>query len=413
MMNFKVILMTVLACTSVTNHAQNLPSLLLDKNINATFSIVAYDEKAKEWGIAVATDNIYVGNSTIYIQPGIGAFSVIAETEPDYGLKGLDLLETGQTIKQAISMVRNKDINTNNRQVSGIDAKGEVYAFTGQSLKYWQGHAGQILGENHVVMGNQLSSQVLTQMSQTFIDSKGTLAQRLLASLLAGQQAGGQISGKQSAAIVVKGLKHEWYNQIDLRVDHSKTPFLDLQRLMNYHYGRILLNQSLYAYRQDNADLAHHKLSKSASMLEGWTGIYAKVAVAHVLIHDDEAAAIPWIKKGLKENQNWQVNLPAFYFLKDHPEMKSIIKPGTFTVKDWESAIQMLSQLGREADVLGMAQDLNKSHIESSHLSFLIGRSYFYEKKIKQATSYLKSALELDPNHIEASQLLSQINALN
>jgi len=65
--------------------SQNLPSLLTEKNINSTFSILAYDEIAEEWGIAVATNNIYVGNSTIYIEPNIGAFSVIASTEPKYG----------------------------------------------------------------------------------------------------------------------------------------------------------------------------------------------------------------------------------------------------------------------------------------------------------------------------------------
>ena len=208
-------------------------------------------------------------------------------------------------------------------------------------------------------------------------------------------------------------LNNEWYNQIDLRVDHSKTPFLDLQRLMNYHYGRIQLSQSLYAHRQGNAEIAKHKLSKAEIMLDEWTGIYSRIAVAHVLIHDDETAAIPWINKGLKENENWHVNLPAFFFLKNQAELKSLINPETFTVKDWESAIQMLSQLGREVDVINIAHELKKNHIESSHLSFLIGRSHFYEKEIKQATSYLKSALELDPKNIEARKLITQINARN
>ncbi len=69
---------------------QNLPSLLTGKDINATFSVVAYDSAAQEWGIAVVTNNIYVGNSTVYIQPGLGAFSVIAENDPAYAHKGFD-----------------------------------------------------------------------------------------------------------------------------------------------------------------------------------------------------------------------------------------------------------------------------------------------------------------------------------
>jgi len=183
----KIIALIILFFISPSNYAQNLPSLLLEKNINSTFSILAYDNKAQEWGIAVATDNIYVGNSTIYIQPGIGAFSVIAETEPQYGIEGLKRLKKGESVKQAIDSVRDKDKNANYRQVSGIDAQGQVFAFTGQSLKYWQGHAAaaEILGDQYVVMGNQLAPKVLTTMSNTFKHSNGTLAERLLKSLIA------------------------------------------------------------------------------------------------------------------------------------------------------------------------------------------------------------------------------------
>ncbi|MEO0528768.1 MAG: DUF1028 domain-containing protein [Bacteroidota bacterium] len=195
---------------------QNLPSLLTDKNINSTFSILAYDESAQEWGIAVATNNIYVGNSTIYIAPKVGAFSVIAETEPNYGIKGLEKLSAGKSIEQAIIEVRDTDNGANYRQVAGMDASGHVFAFTGGSLKYWNGHSSEILGNDYVVLGNQLAENVLTDMSKTFENSKGTLAKRLLESLVAGQKAGGQISGKQSAALVVKGTDHMWYDQIDL-----------------------------------------------------------------------------------------------------------------------------------------------------------------------------------------------------
>ena len=405
----KLIFLIVFGCISSKNHAQNLPSLLLDKNINSTFSILAYDEDAQEWGIAVATDNIYVGNSTIYIQSGIGAFSVIAETEPKYGIKGLQSLEAGQPIEQAINAVRNKDNNSNYRQVSGIDAQGNVFAFTGQSLKYWQGHAAEILGNNYVVMGNQLAPDVLTSMSDTFKKSTGTLAERLLESLLAGQNAGGQISGKQSAAIVVKGVNNEWYNQIDLRVDNSKQPFKELQTLMNHHYGRIRLNQAMYAHRNGLAEKAKIKLAQAESMLDGWTGMYARIAVANTLIKNEDTAT-HWIKKGLKENKNWTVNLPAFYFLRNHPEMQSVIKPEKFTATDWESAIQLLSQLGKEAEIIELSKTLSNQNIESSYLSYLIGRSYYYEKNLKPAIEHLEKALLIDNENIEAEKLLKTIN---
>lgn len=410
MKNHNYYLLIILLCFTVSIFGQNLSSLLTEKNINSTFSIVAYDEKAQEWGIAVATDNIYVGNSTIYIHPEIGAFSVIAETEPRYGIEGIEKLRAGKSIEQAITEVRDNDDGANYRQISGIDANGNVFAFTGKSIKYWNGKASEILGENYVVMGNQLAENVLAEMSQTFESSEGTLAERLLKSLVAGQNAGGQISGKQSAAVVVKGTNNEWFNQIDLRVDNSKNPIHELQTLMDYHYGRIRLNQALYAFREGNSERAKQKLTEAESMLDGWTGMYSRIAGANVAMGNEDTA-INWIKKGLAENPNWSVNLPAFYFLRDNSLMKSIIEPDSFGVNDWESAMGMLSNLGRELEVIELGKGLINKKIESSYLNFLLGRSYFYEKENDKATKYLEKAIEMDNENIEAHNLLSTIRA--
>lgn len=410
MKNQLTLVSTVLLTLSLSSYGQNLPSLLTERNINATFSILAYDEHAKEWGIAVATNNIYVGNSTIYIQPELGAFSVIAETEPRYANEGFEKLKEGKSIEQAILEVKNHDKEANYRQVSGIDTEGNVFAFTGKSLKYWNGNASGILGENFVVIGNQLADEVLPEMSKTFENSKGTLAERLLKSLAAGQKAGGQISGKQSAAVVVKGTNNAWYNQIDLRVDNSQHPIEELQTLMGYHYGRIRLNQALYAKRAGNLERAKQKLNEAEAMLEGWTGMYSRIAGANLLMGKEDVA-VQWIKKGLAENKKWSINLPAFYFLKDNPEMKSIIQPDSFAIKDWESALAMLSNLGRELEAIDLATALIAKSIESSYLYFLLGRSYFYEKDPDHAIKYLEKALNMDDDNIEAEHLLDRIRA--
>lgn len=410
MKNIKKTLWTFVLITTLSTYAQNLPSLLKERNINSTFSILAYDENAKEWGIAVATDNIYVGNSTIYIQPELGAFSVIAETEPKYAIKGFEKLKEGKSIEIAITETKNTDPQSHYRQVSGIDAKGNVFAFTGKSLKFWNGKASQILGVNYVVMGNQLADEVLLLMSRAFESSKGTLAERLLKSLSAGQIAGGQISGKQSAAVVVKGTNNEWYNQIDLRVDNSKNPIQELQILMNYHYGRIRLNQARYAHRAGNSQRAKTKLAEAELMLDGWTGMYSRIAATNAVMGNDDKAIL-WIKKGLSENSNWTVNLPAFYFLKDHPEMAKLIEPKTFSTKDWESALGMLSNLGREIEIIKLSKELIKNDMESSYLYFLLGRSHFYEKEKDKAIMYLSKALNMDKENIEAHNLLKKIKA--
>ncbi len=410
MKNYRTLLFIFLLISNLDSYGQNLPSLLTEKNINSTFSILAYDENAQEWGIAVATNNIYVGNSTIYIEPKVGAFSVIAETEPKYGIEGLEKLKAGKSIEQAIIEIRENDNGANYRQISGIDAKGNVFAFTGKSLKYWTGKASQISGKNYVIIGNQLADEVLSEMSKTYENSKGTLAERLLKSLVAGQNVGGQISGKQSAAVVVKGAKNKWYNQIDLRVDNSKEPFKELQTLMNYHYGRIRLNQAIFAQREGNSKRAKLKLEESESMLNGWTGMYSRIAGVHIAMGNEDSA-ISWIKKGLAENPNWSVNIPAFYFLRDNPKMKSIIRPDSFSATDWETALGMLSNLGRELEVIKLAKELIDKNIESSYLNFLLGRSYFYEKEQDKAIVYLEKALKMDNDNIEAQNLLNKIRA--
>ncbi|MEM1338769.1 MAG: DUF1028 domain-containing protein [Bacteroidota bacterium] len=404
----KRIFIIVLLQISAVLQAQNLPSLLVERNINATFSITAYDENAREWGIAVATNNIYVGNSTIYIAPEVGAFSVIAETEPKYGIEGIEKLKAGKSIQQAILEVSEDDDQANYRQVSGIDATGNGFAFTGSSLKYWKGTASEIVGKNYVVIGNQLNENVLSDMSKTFESATGTLAQRLLKSLVAGQNGGGQISGKQSAAVVVKGANNKWYNQIDLRVDNSKNPIQELEILMDYHYGRIRLNQASYAYREGNRERAKQKLTEAEAMLDGWTGIYTKIAAVNIKLGNEDAA-IHWIKKGLSENPKWSVYLPAFYVLRNHPRMESIIQPDSFTIKDWESAMMMLSNLGRELEVIQLGNELLDKKMESSYLNFLLGRSYFYEKERNKAVVHLKRALQMDGKNREAENLLNRI----
>jgi len=218
-----------------TSKAQNLPNLVTGRNINSTFSIIAYDPEAREWGVAVATNNIYVGNSTCYIEPGLGAFSVIAETEPIYAVNGFKQFKEGKNIEQAINYAKLPDTMADYRQVSGIDGNGNIYAFTGSTLKYWKGKSSQIIGKNFAVMGKQLAAETLNDMAIVFEHSKGALAERLLRALIAGKHASGQVSGKQAAALLVKGTSNEWYNNIDLPVDHSRDPFGDLVRLLNYH----------------------------------------------------------------------------------------------------------------------------------------------------------------------------------
>ncbi len=393
---------------SIFAMGQNMPSLLSGKNINSTFSILAYDEQNQEWGIAVATDNIYVGSSTIYIEPGLGAFSVIAETNPDYANNGFSQLKEGTTIEQAILFTKERDKESHYRQVSGIDRMGNVFAFTGEALKYWNGKADHMLQDKFVVMGNQLDDLVLEKMASAFENTKGTLAERLLTSLIEGQIAGGQITGKQSAALMVKGLNNKWYNQIDLRVDNSEQPFIELRTLLDYHYGRIKLNQAVYAHEAGNTKRANEKLGQAEKLLDGWDGMYGKIAFVNSLLARDDRS-IFWIQKAMLENPNWKVNLPAFYYLRNHEKLSQLIDPNAFSRKDWENAISMLVRLNRGDEAIALLKEVVSKDMESSYLYYLFGKSYYQLGKEAEAKTKLSKALSLDPNNREAQLLLDEI----
>jgi len=404
----KQVIILLLSTISVFATGQNMPSLLSGKNINATFSILAYDEDNKEWGIAVATNNIYVGNSTIYIEPGVGAFSVIAETNPDYAINGFNKLKEGATIAEAILFTKEQDEESHFRQISGIDNKGNVFAFTGEALNYWNGKSGHILKDKFVVMGNQLDDFVLERMSVAFENTKGTLAERLLSSLMEGQIAGGQITGKQSAALMVKGLNNEWFNQIDLRVDNSQQPFKELKTLLNYHYGRIRLNQSIYAIEYGNERRAKEKLNEAEKLLEGWNGMYSKIAFVNSLMGDEEKS-IFWIQKALLENSNWKVNLPAFYYLRNNEKLSQIIDPTSFSPKDWENAVSMLTRLKRTNEAISLSNEVLSKGIQSSYLYYLLGESYYKIGNNVEAKNKLTKALKIDPANKEAQLMLNEI----
>ncbi len=403
-MKIKYLTATTLLFVSISLFAQNLPSLLTGKNINATFSITAFDPITREWGIAVATNNIYVGNSTIYIEPGVGAFSVIAETEPLYGINGLKNLKQGASIERSILMTKEKDTSPGLRQVAGIDKEGNVFAFTGSGLRYWKGMAAHRTGENYVVMGNQLAPAVLETMAVAFEQSKGSLAQRLLKSLRAGEKAGGQISGKQSAALVVKGSNHEWFNQIDLRVDHAADPFAGLQTLLNYHDGRIMINQAVYAIGKGNRIRGQELLLQAEKQTKGWYGIYSKTAKAWLLL-GQETKAMSLIKEAIRAEPKWKENLPAFYCLYKHPALRTLYPEKNFSVTDWNNAATMLLDLNRAAEAVVLLKKTALKYPTHSYTWYLLARAQKEKGDLGACKAANTKALELDPENEDARQM--------
>lgn len=199
-----------------------------------TFSIVGYDENTGELGIAVASKFLAVGAVVPFAKAGVGAIATQSLANLSYGVEGLELLEKGLSPKEVIEKITEKDDGHALRQVGIVDVKGQSATYTGDDCYDWAGGAA---AKNYAVQGNILvSQQVIEQMEATFEQTEGSLAERLTAALLAGDSAGGDSRGRQSAALlVVKEYgSYGGYTDryIDLRVDDHPDPVQELIRLL-------------------------------------------------------------------------------------------------------------------------------------------------------------------------------------
>jgi uncharacterized Ntn-hydrolase superfamily protein len=210
-----------------------------------TFSIVAHDPATGELGVGVQSHWFSVGSDVSWAQSGVGAVATQSFIEPGYGARGLELLASGKAPQSALEELLAKDPNRDVRQVAFIDARGNVAVHTGKMCIPAAGHK---TGENYSVQGNLLDSPgVWQEMARAFEQSRGALADRILEALVAGQAAGGDVRGKQSAALVVVRVVSEdepWRNRVvDLRVEDHPAPITELKRLLDLRKAYDLANQ--------------------------------------------------------------------------------------------------------------------------------------------------------------------------
>ncbi len=226
-----------------------------------TFSIVARDSVTGELGVAVQSHWFSVGPLVPWAEAGVGAVATQSFVDPAYGPLGLELMRSGKTARQALDGLLASDPNQAVRQVAMVDAKGNVAAHTGKKCIPAAGH---IEGEQFTCEANlMLNDKVWPAMAKAYRETKGDLAERMLAALDAAQSVGGDIRGKQSAAIlIVSGTStgKPWNDRImDLRVEDSPEPLKELRRLVNVHR----------AYQHENAgDLAVEKNDVEGALRE-------------------------------------------------------------------------------------------------------------------------------------------------
>ncbi|MBN9122151.1 MAG: DUF1028 domain-containing protein [Planctomycetes bacterium] len=205
-----------------------------EPDVVATFSVVGYDPEAKEWGVAVASKFLAVGSVVPWAEAGAGAVATQSYANVTFGPKGLELMRKGTTAEGAIKALTDDDEGRDQRQVGMVDAKGEAFTYTGKKCLAW---AGGKTGKHFACQGNILAGpEVVDAMAKAFEEAKGPLAWRLMASLEAGDKAGGDRRGKQSAAVCVAKAKGGYAGlndrYIDFRVDDHKEPIPELVRVL-------------------------------------------------------------------------------------------------------------------------------------------------------------------------------------
>ena len=232
-----------------------------------TWSIIARDKNTGQFGIAVATRFFAVGALVPHLKSGVGAIATQALVNLFYGTDGLRLLEQGASAEEVVATVTAADSGRDQRQVHAIDTQGGTAAHTGKSCIDWSGH---VAGDNFSVAGNMLAGRRVIEDTAAAYAKNAALSfpRRLIAAMRAGEAAGGDKRGKQSAALVICG-EEEWPD-LNLRVDDHAEPLAELERLESVSRERLVHFMAMWPRRRDrigitDRDAIERKIAEAAA----------------------------------------------------------------------------------------------------------------------------------------------------
>ena len=276
-----------------------------------TFSIVARDSTTGELGVAVQSHWFSVGPLVPWAEAGVGAVATQSFVDPAYGPLGLELMRAGKSARQALDGILASDPGADVRQVAMVDARGGVAAHTGKKCIPAAGH---IEGEQFTVEANlMLNDKVWPAMAKAYRETKGDLADRMLAALDAAQAAGGDIRGKQSAAILIvsgKPTGKPWEDRLmDLRVEDSPDPIGELRRLVNVQRAYQHMNAGDLATERHDIDGALKEYGAAMAMVPDNLEMKFWTAVAMVNAGKlDES--LPLFRTVFEADPNWRELTP-------------------------------------------------------------------------------------------------------
>lgn len=295
-----------------------------------TYSIVARDSVTGELGVAVQSHWFSVGSLVTWAEAGVGAVATQSFVDPAYGPLGLDLMRAGKSAQQALEGLIASDPGRDVRQVAMIDAKGKVAAHTGKKCIPGAGH---VVGEQFSVQANlMLNDKVWPAMAKAFRETKGDLADRMLAALDAAEAVGGDIRGKQSAAILIvsgKPTGKPWVDRtMELRVEDHPEPLTELRRLVNVHRAYTHMNNGDLATEHGDIEGALGEYAAAEKMMPDNLEMKFWHAVMLVNVGRIESA-LPIFKDIFTRDRNWATlteRLPGVGLLKaDKKRLKEIL----------------------------------------------------------------------------------------
>ena len=300
----RILLSTVLF---ILLHAAQAQFYNKDSGLAHTFSIVARDPATGEMAVGVQSHWFSVGTAVSWGQAGVGVVATQSFVNKSYGTKGLELIKSGKTAPEAMEQLIAEDAGKDVRQVAMIDVNGNVNSFTGKSCI---DYAGNIVGKNYAVQSNMMLTNTVNQaMAKAFEASEGKpLAERVLTALKAAQGAGGDIRGKQSAAILVvagKATVAPWSDRlIDIRVDDNIAPLNELERLLRLYRAYEHMDKGDLATEKNDMVLAMQEYGTAMKMFPGnvemkyWTAITLannkKISEAKAILQKIYAADSNW-----------------------------------------------------------------------------------------------------------------------
>ena len=276
-----------------------------------TYSIVARDSVTGEMGVAVQSHWFSVGTLVSWGEAGVGVIATQSFINASFGPRGLALLKNGLSPQQVVDFLIASDEGRDVRQLAVLDAKGRAASYTGKNCIP---AAGNIAGKNFSVQANlMVNNKVWPTMEKAFKQTKAPLAERMVAALEAAQKEGGDIRGKQSAALLVvrgKSTGKVWEDRlIDLRVDDSPNPVKEIKRLLKVHRAYDHMNNGDLAVEKGNMSLAMQEYSAAEKMFP--ENEEMKYWHAVTLANNGKVKeAIPLFTKVFSKNQNWKILTP-------------------------------------------------------------------------------------------------------